>query len=210
MNVPDFKKLPIMGILRGIDKTILRLLTETMISSGLKTVELAMNTKDAHLLIKDMVRLANKKLTIGAGTVLTKDDLKKALDSGASFIVMPIAKEDVVRECVKKNIPVFPGAFTPTEIYNAWSMGATMVKVFPAKFFGPSYLKEIKAPFNDILFLACGGVTPENIKEFFQNGASGAAFGGNIFKKQWMNKDNICFIEENIKNLIANFKESNR
>ncbi|MCK4519384.1 MAG: 2-dehydro-3-deoxyphosphogluconate aldolase, partial [Candidatus Omnitrophica bacterium] len=61
-------------------------------------------------------------------------------------------------------MPVFPGAFTPQETYNAWNMGAAMVKVFPAKFFGPAYFKEIKGPFNNIELLARGGVNQNNIK----------------------------------------------
>ena len=82
-------------------------------------------------------------------------DLKIALKSGATFIVMPVLIKDVLKYCVKNKIPVFPGALTPGEIYQAWDAGSTMVKVFPAKFFGPEYFREIKGPFNNIQLLAC-------------------------------------------------------
>lgn len=144
MNIEEFRHFPIMGILRDIGKDVIAPLVETVISSGLKTIEITMNTPQADSLIREMVNAANGKLVIGAGTVLNIEQLYKALDSGASFIVSPVLVEDVVKHCVKNNIPVFPGALTPQEIYNAYESGATMVKVFPSKFFGPNTLKKLK------------------------------------------------------------------
>ncbi|MBU0549616.1 MAG: bifunctional 4-hydroxy-2-oxoglutarate aldolase/2-dehydro-3-deoxy-phosphogluconate aldolase, partial [Candidatus Omnitrophica bacterium] len=170
MNRESFKKLPVLGILRGIKLEIVQELIEAIIASGLRSIELAMNTPAAGVIIKEMVRVAEGRLVIGAGTVLTKDDLQRALDSGASFIVLPVLIPEIVEYCVKNKIPVFPGALTPQEIYQASRAGATMVKVFPSKFFGPAYIKEIKAPLPDIELLACGGVSVTTIKEYFSNG----------------------------------------
>ena len=150
-----------MGILRGAEVDIIDPIVETVISSGLHTIKITLNTPGAPDLIRRMVKVAQNRLTIGAGTVLTMDDLHSALDAGATFIVLPTLVHDVVGYCTENKIPVFPGAFTPQEIYNAWRAGATMVKVFPAKFFGPTYFKEIKGPFQDIKLLACGGVNLE-------------------------------------------------
>ncbi|MFC1621326.1 bifunctional 4-hydroxy-2-oxoglutarate aldolase/2-dehydro-3-deoxy-phosphogluconate aldolase [Candidatus Omnitrophota bacterium] len=202
MNIAKFKKLPIMGILRDVKSDAIKPLTETVISSGLKTVEITMNTANAPELIRRMKKAACRRLTVGAGTVLTMNHLRNALDAGATFIVLPTLVEDVVGYCVKHKIPVFPGAFTPQEIYNAYRAGATMVKVFPAKFFGPGYFKEIKAPFKNIRLLACGGVTPETIKSFFDSGASAVAIGASVFKKEWIARKEFFRIEEAIKELI--------
>lgn len=207
MNVKRFKELPIMGILRDVEGVAIEPLTRSIISSGLKTVEITMNTPKAEKLIRKMKKLAKGRLTVGAGTVLRMKDLRSALDAGAEFIVMPTLVEDVVRYCVKKSIPAFPGAMTPQEIYNAWNAGATMVKIFPAKFFGPSYIKEIKAPLKDIKLLACGGVTLDNIGLFFSCGASAVAFGSSIFKKEWLQRREFYRIEEALKELIAGFKK---
>lgn len=203
MDVNRFKQHPLMGILRGVEADIIEPLVEATVSSGLQTVEITMNTSGASELIQQMVKTAKKRLTIGAGTVLTMDDLHSAIDSGATFIVLPALVRDVVEHCVKKSIPVFPGALTPQEIYNAWRVGATMVKVFPARFFGPDYFKEIKAPFEDIELLACGGVTPENIRTFFSCGASAVAFGASVFRKEWLAAREFSRIEERIKALIT-------
>ena len=192
-----------MGILRGVNPKVIDHLIETIVSSGLKTIEFALNTPGSAATLSRAAKISKKRLTIGAGTVLTMDSLKLALDKGASFIVMPTLIMDIVDYCVKKTIPVFPGALTPQEIYNAWRSGATMVKVFPAKFFGPSYFKEIKGPFKDIRLLACGGVTSENIKSFFESGASAVAFGSSIFKKEWLERREFSRIGEAIKELVS-------
>ena len=207
MKMSEFKKLPIIGILRGVRPGAIKPLTRTIISSGLKTVEITMDTPGAAKSIREMKRAARGRLAIGAGTVLSIKDLKKALDSGATFIVLPTLVPEIVEYCVKHRIPVFPGAFTPQEIYNAWKAGATMVKVFPAKFLGPGYLKEIKAPFKHIKLLACGGVSPQNIQSFFSSGASGVAFGASVFKKEWIERKEFFRIEEVIKSLIAAYKK---
>ncbi|MBI5676356.1 MAG: bifunctional 4-hydroxy-2-oxoglutarate aldolase/2-dehydro-3-deoxy-phosphogluconate aldolase [Nitrospirae bacterium] len=208
MDVNRFKELPILGILRGITSESVKPLTEAVVSSGLKTIEITMNTSDAPVLIRQMSVAAGDRLTIGAGTVLSLKDLHSALDAGATFIVMPVLVPDVMKYCVTNSIPVFPGALTPQEIYNAWNAGATMVKVFPAKFFGPSYMKEIKGPFQDIKLLACGGITPETIGQFFSSGADAVAFGGGIFSKERLSAGKFSLVEESIKALISGFKKA--
>jgi 2-dehydro-3-deoxyphosphogluconate aldolase/(4S)-4-hydroxy-2-oxoglutarate aldolase len=199
MQIEKFRKKPVLGILRGIDPDCLEPLTETVVAAGLGAIEITMNTKGAASLISKMVCFAKGRISVGAGTVLGKDSLRSALDAGASFIVMPVLIEDVVKHCVKNKIPVFPGALTPQEIYNAWNAGATMVKVFPSNFFGPEFFKEIKGPFNDIELLACGGVTPENMKDYFANGASAVAFGASVFKKEWLAKKDFASISAAVK-----------
>lgn len=206
MDVSRFKKLPILGILRCSGQVPIEELVETIVSSGLEAIEIAMNSDSAGSLIKRAVKAAKGRLMIGAGTVLNMDTLKLALDAGATFIVSPTLIEDVVGYCVKHAMPVFPGALTPQEIYNAWRAGATMVKVFPAAMFGPSYIKEVKGPFSDIELLACGGVTPENIKAYFAAGAAAVAFGGSVFKKSSLDKKEFALIERSIKDLIASAK----
>ncbi len=202
MDLNIFTQQPLMGILRGINKDMVEPIVETVISSGLKTIEITMNTPGAAGLISEMVKSSTGKLIIGAGTVLSLEDLKKAIDAGASFIVMPALIEDVTLWCVKNSIPVFPGALTPQEIYRAWQSGATMVKVFPSKIFGPGYFKELHGPFQDIKLLACGGITPENISSYFSSGASAVAFGGSIFKKEWLIKGEFNKIATAITSLI--------
>jgi 2-dehydro-3-deoxyphosphogluconate aldolase/(4S)-4-hydroxy-2-oxoglutarate aldolase len=207
MDVAVFKKKPILGILRGVEADCIEPLVEGVISSGLETMEITMNTPGALELIRKAKRVCGDRLTIGAGTVLTMDSLKGALESGATFIVTPVLVEDVVGYCVKNKIPVFPGALTPLEIYNAWAAGATMVKVFPAKLFGPGYLREIKAPFEKIELLACAGVTAENMKDYFSCGASAVSFGASVFRKEWLAAKDFKAIGQAVKKYIDAWKQ---
>lgn len=202
MDVAVFKKKPILGILRGAQLSQIQPLVETVLEAGLETLEITMNTFGAPELIKKAKKVCKGRLTLGAGTVLNLKDLKIALSSGATFIVMPVLVKDVVKYCVKHKIPVFPGALTPQEIHRAWEAGATMVKVFPAKFFGPQYFREIKGPFNNIELLACAGVTPENMKDYFACGASAVSFGASVFKKEWLENKDFKAIGQTVKRFM--------
>lgn len=210
MDLLKFKEEPILGILRGVPEDILDSLMDAIISSGLKTVEFTMNTPGAASLIERAKKKSGARLAIGAGTVLSVDSLKSALDSGATFIVMPVLIEDVASFCRNKNIPFFPGALSPQEIFNAHSAGAAMVKIFPAKFFGPAYFKEIKGPFDKIKLLACGGVTSENMMDYFSCGADAVAFGAGVFKKELIKTGDFKTIEKNIKSFMDCFKKNRR
>lgn len=210
MDVPEFERRPLLGILRGINSADVEPLTETMISSGLRTAEITMNTEGAAGLIRKMVKCAGRRLTVGAGTVLDVESLKKAVDSGATFIVSPVRVPKVMAYCVKHRIPVFPGALTPQEICEAWGSGATMVKVFPAKFFGPEYFKEIKGPFRQIKLLACSGVTPGNLKAYFDNGASAVSIGASVFKEEWLRKKDYKSLGNEIRKFTNFFQTPRR
>jgi 2-dehydro-3-deoxyphosphogluconate aldolase/(4S)-4-hydroxy-2-oxoglutarate aldolase len=202
MNISNFKKKPILGILRGAEESQIEPLIEAVIEAGLETLEITMNTPGAPVLIRKAKQAACGRLTLGAGTVLSMSELESALSSGATFIVMPVLIKEVVSYCVKNKIPVFPGALTPQEIYQAHEAGATMVKVFPAKFFGPEYFKEIKGPFNNIELLACAGVTPENLKDYFNSGASAVSFGASVFRKDWLRSKRFDLVAEAVSKFV--------
>ncbi len=202
MNLGKFRKKPVLGILRGITPEELDPLFETILAAGLQAVEITMNTGGAAGLIQNAVKRYGRQLMIGAGTVLTLKDLQQALSAGATFIVSPVIVPSVIGYCVKHKIPVFPGALVPQDIYAAWQAGASMVKVFPASCFGPDYFKEIKGPFPQIELLACGGVTPANIKDYFKNGASAVAVGSSVFRKDWIAAKKFHLIRSKIQTFL--------
>jgi len=203
MDLVRFRKKPVLGILRGIPENSLLPLLDSIVSSGLETVEFAMNSENAPRLIKKTARLCGKKLMVGAGTVLGLKELKTALNAGAAFIVSPVLVRPVAAYCVRHKIPVFPGALTPSEIYEAWQTGATMVKVFPAGCFGPDYFREIRGPFPQIELLACSGVTPENRKDYFKNGASAIAVGSSVFRKEWIEGKKFDLIRHTLRKYLT-------
>jgi 2-dehydro-3-deoxyphosphogluconate aldolase/(4S)-4-hydroxy-2-oxoglutarate aldolase len=203
MDVQDFKTLPLLGILRGVSLSDVPALADAALGGGLRAVEITMNTSDAPRLIKKMRECSGSDMSVGAGTVLSLQDLKQALEAGAQFVVMPIIEPSIIEYCRDFRVPVFPGALTPNEIYRAWSLGATMVKVFPANVYGPSYFADVKAPLGHIELLACGGVTVDTIGHYFRNGASAAAFGASVFKKEWIEQKKFDSIKNEIFNLVS-------
>ena len=204
MDINKFKKMPLMGIVRGISTKAIGSLMEVVIESGLYAVEITMNTSDASGIIEAAVKASAGRVPVGAGTVLSLEDMNAAVDAGASFIVMPSFVQEVVASCTKNNIPVFPGALTPTEVSRAWDAGASMVKVFPSSAFGPSYFKALKGPFNDIELMAVGGVNSGNIEEYFSSGASAVAFGASVFKPEWLESGDFV----SIGNLVRQYVEA--
>ncbi len=202
MDIAKFKKLPVIGILRGISLDLIEPLVETAYESGLETLEITMNSENALGLIARAKKVAANRMTIGAGTVMDIDSMQTAQAAGASFAVLPTLVPEVVKYCLQNKIPVFPGALTPQEIYNAWRAGATMVKVFPARTVGPEYFREIKGPFKDIELLACGGVTPDNMRSYFYNGANAITFGASVFKQEWLQTRDFESIGNQIKKYI--------
>jgi 2-dehydro-3-deoxyphosphogluconate aldolase/(4S)-4-hydroxy-2-oxoglutarate aldolase len=196
MDSDRFAKLPVMGILRGIELAVVEPLMETIAAAGLETIEITMNTAQAPALIKKAVRVAGSRLMIGAGTVLDIAALSTALDAGATFIVMPTFVPEVMEYCVKNAVPVFPGALSPQEAYHCWKYGATMVKVFPASVFGPQYFKSLHGPFPAMKLLAVGGVSCDNVGEYFACGADGVAIGESVFNNARIRANDFAAVRE--------------
>jgi 2-dehydro-3-deoxyphosphogluconate aldolase/(4S)-4-hydroxy-2-oxoglutarate aldolase len=187
-----FSELPVVGIVRNITMEDLTSLLPLYQEAGLSTLEITMNTQRAEQMIQYAAERYGSQLNIGAGTVCNLQDLEKALQAGARFIVTPITDEQVIRRCRQKAVPVFAGAFTPAEIYKAWELGADMVKIFPATSLGIQYIKDLKGPFNHIRLMPTGGVNIGNCVDFLNAGVEGLGIGGQLFdrarirSKDWM------------------------
>ncbi|MGD2278469.1 MAG: bifunctional 4-hydroxy-2-oxoglutarate aldolase/2-dehydro-3-deoxy-phosphogluconate aldolase [Candidatus Omnitrophota bacterium] len=203
----NFKKLPLMGIMRGIGAEDVKPLVETVIEAGLETIEVAMNTPGAPGMISKALEVSGGRISVGAGTVISKKGLDQALGAGATFIVMPTFIKEIVSSCVKKDVPVFPGALTPKEVLDAWERGATMVKVFPSGVFGPGYIKALKGPFNGIKLMAVGGVNLGNIAEYFSSGVDAVAFGASVFRKEWLQKKDFDAIGKLVRQYVGSVKK---
>ncbi len=185
-----FDQLPVIGILRDVSLEDADRIVPLYIEAGFTTLEVPINCDDAEELIRSFVQHFGDRLNIGAGSVLDKSDLDKALGAGAEFIVTPIVDEEVIRSCVNKAIPIFPGAFSPTEIAKAWKLGATMVKVFPAEELGLGYIQALKAPLKNITLLPTGGISIDNAVAYFRAGAQGLGISTGLFKSELIrNKD---------------------
>jgi 2-dehydro-3-deoxyphosphogluconate aldolase / (4S)-4-hydroxy-2-oxoglutarate aldolase len=200
-----FKTTPVIGIIRNLSSEVIEEVTPLCKKAGLTTLEITMNTNNAAQIIQSL-SLQYPDLNIGAGTVIETDDLKRALDAGASFIVTPVLNEEVITYCVRNDIPIFPGALTPTEVYKAWKWGASAVKVFPAMQLGAAYLKELKAPLSKIKLLPTGGVSSDNVENFFEAGAFGVGMGSALFNKNLLLKKDFEELYLHFESLVSRIR----
>lgn len=201
-----FNGIPVVGIIRGLPAQQVHGLAQHYQASGLTTLEVTMNTEGAATAISRLVKEFGGRLNIGAGTVCSLQDLKTALDAGAQFIVTPVLEESVVAACVKENIPVFPGAYTPTEIFRAWHMGASMVKVFPATRLGADFIKEVLAPLDYLKLIPTGGITVDNFTDFLKAGAAGLGMGSQLFPKQLVVQERWDELSAHFTTLVERYK----
>jgi 2-dehydro-3-deoxyphosphogluconate aldolase/(4S)-4-hydroxy-2-oxoglutarate aldolase len=140
-------------------------LADALVAGGLPVMEVTFRTAAAEASIRSIARRGD--VLIGAGTVLSVDLVKKAVDAGAKFMVTPGFDPKVVEYCVSNNIPITPGTITPTDLSMALNHGVTTVKFFPAESFGGlKTLKAIAAPFGMMKFLPTGGITPATLKDY--------------------------------------------
>lgn len=200
-----FNRVPVVGIVRNLTFDEIANILPVYLSSGLTTIEITMNTPSAEDIIRYAVDKYRGQLNVGAGTVCSLEELKQALQAGSQFIVTPILNTEVVRYCAKEGIPIFPGAYTPTEIYQAWELGATMVKVYPATALGPDYIKDVKAPLNKIKLMPTGGINLANMQSFMKAGAEGLGVGGQLFDKELIKSKNWDGLKDHFKQYASYF-----
>lgn len=192
-------KAPAIGILRGIDTVFFSELMSVSFAAGLDAIEITMNTRGAaEIIARNRDRVPAGKW-LGAGTVRNLDEAKEAADAGSMFFVTPNTDTGVIEFAVSKNIPVIAGALTPTEVYTAWRAGADMIKIFPCTPFGPGYLKDLAGPFDQIDLVAVGGITLDNLKDFFEAGAASVGVSSSLFGKTALIKKDIEAISANVK-----------
>jgi 2-dehydro-3-deoxyphosphogluconate aldolase/(4S)-4-hydroxy-2-oxoglutarate aldolase len=166
---------------------------KAMAAGGLTSIELTMTTPGAiRMLEKATVELPD--FIFGLGTVLDAETARMGILAGARFVVTPALRPEVITMCRRYSIPIFCGALTPTEALNAWEAGADAVKIFPAEFFGPAYIKSLKAPLPHIDFVPTGGVTPENVGEFLKAGATATAAGSSLVDAKSLKEKNWAAI----------------
>jgi 2-dehydro-3-deoxyphosphogluconate aldolase / (4S)-4-hydroxy-2-oxoglutarate aldolase len=148
-------------------------------AGGLNAIELTMTTPGAIKLVAEVSRKLPNVL-LGLGTVLDADTARAGISAGAQFIVTPGVRPEVIKACNALDIPILSGAFTPTEVALAADHGADVIKIFPAEFFGPAYIKSLRAVFPNLKFLPTGGVTTKTLPDFLKAGAFAAAAGSSL------------------------------
>ncbi len=158
------------------------------VSAGFRVIEI---TFSFHGASKAIAKLAeNDELLVGAGTILTRDHVHEAAEAGARFLVSPCVLPEVIQAAHDLGIAMIPGALTPTEIYTAHSLGADIVKIFPAVNSGPEYLRAVRNPLPDIPIMPTSGVDTSNVADWFRAGAVAVGAVSSVFDPGLMRNGN--------------------
>lgn len=184
-TIECLKRSKIISVLRSRHPADALELVRAYADAGLAAIELTTSIPDWEMVLREVLRLEGHDICVGLGTVLTTEVAQRAVDAGAKFIVSPVFIPEIITACRMMEIPVIPGALTPTEVYAATAAGAEIVKVFPASAVGgPAYIKALLAPMPDLKLVPTGGVKPENAIEYLRAGAMAVGIGSNLAPKE--------------------------
>lgn len=176
---------------------------------GINTIEITMTVPGAINVMQRLTEESGDEVLLGAGTVLDAETARCSILAGAEYIVSPCLNKDLIKMCKRYSKIAIPGAMTPTEILNAWEMGADIVKVFPAaQLGGPAYIKALKAPLPQILLDPTGGVSLDNVAEFMKAGAACVSVGSSLVDKRAVAEGKFEIITQRAKQFVRRIQEA--
>ena len=173
----------VIAILRTDNSDKLLDAIQALVAGGIKAVEVTMTTPAALKVVGQARAALGDKIAMGVGSVLDSETARQAMLEGAQFVVTPVVRPSVIEICNRYGAPVACGAMTPTEALTAHELGADFVKIFPAENLGPSYMKSILAPLPMLQLIPTGGVTPQNVPEYFKAGCAAVGAGSTLLTK---------------------------
>ena len=192
----------IITIVRTEDQSVAEQAMAAAVEGGFRVIEFTLNTPGALELITQF-RSMDESLLVGAGTVMTPQAAKEAVNAGAQFIVSPVCDPAVIREVGEMGVVSIPGTQTPTEMQNAHEAGADFVKLFPAPTNVAEYIRYILGPQPHLKIFPTSGVNLDNMLEVLEAGAAGVGFVGPLFDLQSMRNRNFDDIRERAEKIVA-------
>ena len=217
MTVDEIKEVvereKIIAIVRGIAAEKCMKVADALYEGGIRLMEITFNQKDpsSFQTTADCIAAIGKayegRMLVGAGTVITVEQVEMAAKAGAKYIISPDTNVDVIHRTVELGMVSMPGALTPSEVLTAHRAGAGFVKMFPISNFGPAYVKAIRAPISHVKMMAVGGINEKNLADYLQVGMVGAGIGGNLANKTWIDNGEFYKITETAKALVEIAKQ---
>lgn len=199
--------MPVIVLARGDFGDVLTQVLPRLQAHGIHLFEVTLNSPRALDTIHTLTR-QHADMLIGAGTVTRVEHVTQAVQSGARFLVCPHTDIEIIQSAHQQNIPIIPGAFTPSEILTAHHAGAHLVKLFPAMPSGPTYIRQLRGPLPEIPLVVTGGITPDNAADFLKAGAYAVALGSALIDASLRDADADAWntFERKIKTLVENIQ----
>ena len=173
----------VIAILRADRATNLLEAIRALVAGGVSAIEVTMTTPDALQVIAEAKAALSEKIVMGVGSVLDAETARHAMLAGAQFVVTPVVRPAVIAICTRYGVPIASGAMTPTEALTAHELGSDFIKIFPAENLGPGYMKSLLAPLPMLQLIPTGGVTPQNVPDYFAAGCVAIGAGSTLLQR---------------------------
>ena len=197
----------IIAIIRAPDFEHGYKLAEAARKGGINAIEITMTVPGALDVMRELAaKYPGNEVLIGAGTVLDPETARLAILAGAEYIISPHFNPEVVKMCHRYRKLCMPGAMSVKEVVEVLESGADVIKVFPASLFGPAIIKAIREPLPQARLVPTGGVSLENVAEWFEAGAAAVAVGGNLTKEA-LAKNDYSLLEQKAREFVTRIKE---
>jgi 2-dehydro-3-deoxyphosphogluconate aldolase/(4S)-4-hydroxy-2-oxoglutarate aldolase len=177
------ENLGLLAVLRGPSPDLTLKMVQALIKGGVTGIEITFTTPNALEVVRDLDEEFGEEITLGMGTLTEPHQAQEAADAGAVFLVSPHTSTDLAKAMTATALPCMFGALTPSEVQKAWQLGSDVVKVFPGSLGGPGYMKALKGPFPDIPMMPTGGVSADNLRDWFAAGAFAVGAGSKLCPK---------------------------
>jgi 2-dehydro-3-deoxyphosphogluconate aldolase/(4S)-4-hydroxy-2-oxoglutarate aldolase len=197
------ERLGVVAVIRLKDPEQVRAVVDALAAGGVRALELTLTVPRAVDLIRELAAVIPDGFLLGAGTVTDAATARTVIDAGASFVVGPVFRSDVIGVCHELDVPAIPGCFSPTEILAAHEAGADIVKVFPATALGPQYIRDVRAPLPQVRLMATGGVTVDNAGDWIRAGAVVVGLGSALVDARALESRRFDLIRANAQRAVA-------
>jgi len=204
------EQLGVVAVIRMKDRAKLRAVVDAMAAGGVRALEVTMTVPRAVEMIRELAPTLPDGFLLGAGTVIDAPTARAVIDAGASFVVSPVFRPDVIAACHQRDVPAMPGCFTPTEILAAHECGADIVKVFPATTLGPQFIKDVRAPLPHLKLMPTGGVTLDNAGDWIRAGAVAVGLGSALMDASAIADGRFEVITANARRVVENVAAARR
>jgi 2-dehydro-3-deoxyphosphogluconate aldolase / (4S)-4-hydroxy-2-oxoglutarate aldolase len=204
------EQLGVVAVIRMKDPAKLRAVVDAMAAGGVRALEVTMTVPRAVEMIRELAPTLPDGFLLGAGTVIDAATARAVIDAGASFVVSPVFRPEVVAACHQRGVPAMPGCFSPTEILAAHECGADIIKVFPATALGPQFIKDVRAPLPQVKLMPTGGVTLDNAGDWIRAGAVAVGLGSALVDAAAIADGRFDVITANARRVVENVAAARR
>jgi 2-dehydro-3-deoxyphosphogluconate aldolase / (4S)-4-hydroxy-2-oxoglutarate aldolase len=202
--------LGVVAVIRLKDPAKVRAVVDAIADGGVRALEVTMTVPRAVDLIRELAPVLPPGFLLGAGTVTDAATARAVIDAGASFVVGPVFRPDVVAACHERDVPAMPGCFSPTEILAAHESGADIVKLFPATMLGPQFIRDVRGPLPQLKLMPTGGVTLDNAGAWIRAGAVAVGVGSALLDAKAIDSGRFEVITANARRVVENVAAARR